>query len=55
MVFTIQGERMELGKRKSEKQQAWAATTELPRSPEHPFYMKDRPLAEEGFDTWMEA
>ena len=37
---------MALGKRKSEMQGAWVATTELPRSPKHPFYKQlNRPLA----------
>ena len=31
---------MALGKRKREQQSAWMATTELPRSPGHPFYKK---------------
>jgi transposase len=46
---------MALGKRKSEKQEAWVATTELPRSPGHPFYKQlNRLLAEDGFDAWLE-
>jgi len=46
---------MALGKRKSEKQEAWVATTELPRSPGHPFYKQlNRLLAEDGFDGWLE-
>jgi len=31
---------MALGKRKHEQQEAWVATTELPRSPGHPFYRR---------------
>jgi transposase len=46
---------MALGKRKSEKQEAWVSTTELPRSPGHPFYKQlNRLLAEDGFDGWLE-
>jgi transposase len=46
---------MALGKRKSEKQEGWVATTELPRSPGHPFYKQlNRLLAEDGFDAWLE-
>jgi len=46
---------MALGKRKSETQAAWVATTELPRSPGHPFYQRlNRLLAENGFDAWLE-
>lgn len=46
---------MALGKRKSETQQAWVATTELPRSPGHPFYKElNQLLAEDGFDGWLE-
>jgi transposase len=46
---------MALGKRKSENQELWVATTELPRSPGHPFYKQlNRLLAEDGFDAWLE-
>jgi transposase len=46
---------MALGKRKSERQEAWVASTELPRSPGHPFYRKlNELLAEDGFDQWLE-
>jgi hypothetical protein len=46
---------MALGKRKSEQQAAWIATTELPKSPGHPFYQKlNALLAEAGFDVWLE-
>jgi hypothetical protein len=31
---------MALGKRKREQQSMWIPTTELPRSPGHPFYQK---------------
>jgi transposase len=47
---------MALGKRKQEQQAAWVATTELPKSPGHPFYKKlNKLLAEAGFDEWLEA
>jgi len=47
---------MALGKRKHEQQEAWVATTDLPKSPGHPFYRKlNRLLAEAGFDTWLES
>lgn len=47
---------MALGKRKQEQQAAWVATTELPKSPGHPFYKKlNQLLAEAGFDAWLEA
>lgn len=46
---------MALGKRKTESQEVWVATTELPRSPGHPFYKQlNRLLAEDGFDAWLE-
>jgi transposase len=46
---------MALGKRKSECQELWVATTDLPRSPGHPFYQQlNRLLAEDGFDAWLE-
>lgn len=47
---------MALGKRKREQQATWVATTELPKSPGHPFYKKlNQLLAEAGFDQWLEA
>ena len=47
---------MALGKRKQEQQAAWVATTDLPRSPGHPFYKKlNKLLAEAGFDEWLET
>lgn len=47
---------MALGKRQGEQQTAWVATTELPKSPGHPFYKKlNKLLAEAGFDEWLEA
>jgi transposase len=46
---------MALGKRQTEQQELWVATTELPRSPGHPFYRKlNHLLAEDGFDAWLE-
>ena len=47
---------MALGKRKREQQAAWIATTELPKSPGHPFYQRlNVLLAEAGFDEWLET
>ena len=47
---------MALGRRKREQQGAWVATTELPKSPGHPFYKKlNQLLADAGFDEWLEA
>lgn len=46
---------MALGQRKREQQELWVATTDLPRSPGHPFYRKlNQLLAEAGFDQWVE-
>ena len=46
---------MALGKRKREEQGLWIATTELPKSPGHPFYRKlNELLAEAKFDSWIE-
>ena len=46
---------MALGKRKREQQSAWVVTTELPKSPGHPFYRKlNQLLAEARFDEWIE-
>src|SRR6185503_14733855 len=46
---------MALGKRKQEQQGLWIATTELPKSPGHPFYRKlNELLAEADFDGWVE-
>lgn len=46
---------MALGKRKREQQGLWIATTELPKSPGHPFYKKlNELLAEADFDRWIE-
>jgi len=48
---------MAIGKRPEEQQEElWVATTELPRSPGHPFYKKlNELLAEDGFDAWLET
>lgn len=46
---------MALGKRKDEQQEAWVATTELPKSPGHVFYRKlNEVFAEAGFDRMIE-
>jgi transposase len=46
---------MALGKRRSEQQEAWVATTDLPKSEGHVFYRKlNEVLAEAGFDRWVE-
>src|SRR5271154_6047325 len=46
---------MALGKRKNEQQGLWIATTELPKSPGHPFYQKlNDVLTEAQFDRWIE-
>jgi transposase len=46
---------MALGKRRQEQQEAWVATSALPKSPGHPFYKKlNQLLAEAGFDRWIE-
>jgi transposase len=46
---------MALGKRRSEQQEMWVATTSLPRSEGHVFYRKlNQILAEAGFDRTVE-
>ena len=46
---------MALGRRKQEQQEAWVATSALPKSPGHPFYEQlNRLLAEAGFDAYVE-
>jgi len=46
---------MALGRRKREQQGLWVATTDLPKSPGHPFYQKlNQLLAEARFDDWIE-
>jgi transposase len=50
------GVTMALGKRKREQQGFWVATTELPKSPGHPFYLRlNQLLAEAHFDNWIES
>lgn len=47
---------MAMGKRKAKQQELFIATTQLARSPGHPFYEKlNKLLAEAGFDTWLES
>src|SRR3954454_3657347 len=49
------GATIALGRRKREQQGLWVATTDLPRSPGHPFYQKlNALLAEAAFDDWIE-
>jgi len=46
---------MALGKRQRHQQEMWVATTDLPKSPGHPFYQRlNELLAEAGFDDWAE-
>ena len=46
---------MALGRRKREQQQVWIATTDLPKSPGHPFYQAlNRLLDEADFDRFVE-
>ncbi len=46
---------MALGHRKKKDDDLWVATTELPRSPGHPFYCRlNELLAAAGFDRWVE-
>jgi hypothetical protein len=46
---------MALGKRRSQQQEMWVATTSLPKSEGHVFYRKlNEILAEAGFDRWVE-
>jgi transposase len=46
---------MALGKRRQEQQGMWVVSTDLPKSPGHPFYRKlDQLLAEAKFDGWLE-
>jgi IS5 family transposase len=56
MVLDVaKGVKMALGKRKREQQEAWIATTDLPKSPGHVFYEKlNEVLAEAGFDKFVE-
>jgi len=46
---------MALGKRRSQQQEMWVATTDLPKSEGHVFYRKlNEILAQAGFDPWVE-
>lgn len=46
---------MALGRRKDETQELWVATTDVARSPGHPFYRAlNELLREGGFDRWVE-
>jgi transposase len=46
---------MALGRRGGVEEGLWVPTTELPRSPGHPFYERvNRVLAEAGFDRFVE-
>lgn len=46
---------MAMRRRREEQQEAWVATTELPKSPGHPFFRRlNELLAEAGFDRWVE-
>jgi len=46
---------MALGKRRSQQQEMWVATSSLPKSEGHVFYRKlNEVLAEVGFDRWVE-
>jgi transposase len=47
---------MAMGKLKRGQEGLWVATSELPRSPGHPFYTRlNRGLESEGFDAFVEA
>lgn len=47
---------MALGRRRREEQEAWVATTDLPKSPGHVFYRKlNQLLAEADFDSFVEG
>lgn len=46
---------MAMGKRKDRQGGLWIATSDLTRSPGHPFYERlNRLLAEHGFDVFVE-
>ena len=46
---------MALGRRSGVEEGLWVPTTELPRSPGHPFYERvNRVLREAGFDRFVE-
>ena len=47
---------MAIGKRKKVQESLWVSTSDLPRSPGHPFYSRlNRILAASGFDPFVEA
>lgn len=47
---------MAMGKRKEVQEALWITTSELPRSPGHPFYERlNRALESEGFDAFVES
>lgn len=47
---------MAMGKRKGVQEALWVTTSELPRSPGHPFYERlNRALESEGFDAFVES
>lgn len=47
---------MAIGKRKKVQESLWVSTSDLPRSPGHPFYSRlNRILAASGFDQFVEA
>ena len=47
---------MAIGKRKRVQESLWVSTSDLPRSPGHPFYSRlNRILAASGFDQFVEA
>jgi transposase len=47
---------MAMRKRPQEQQEGWIATTDMPKSPGHPFYRKlNALLAEADFDRWVEG
>src|SRR3972149_1226848 len=47
---------MALGRRQAEQQELWIATTDLPKSPGHPFYRAlNRLLAGADFDRFVEG
>jgi hypothetical protein len=47
---------MAMGRRKAKQQELFVATTQLARSPGHPFYEQlNKMLAEAGFDAWLES
>src|SRR5579864_7495704 len=46
---------MSMKRRPQERQEMWVASTDLPKSPGHPFYRKlNELLAEHNYDRWVE-